>query len=74
MLKQLESMWDGILVTLGHSAPHRAGAKVREFEKQEIDQMLTMDVVHPPQPKERLESNFYKTELALFASPSTTEN
>ena len=65
MLSEFAEMWDGQLGTITaakhridldppdsipiHSVPYRAGPKAREFEKQEIQKMLSMNVIEPAQ-------------------------
>ena len=65
MMSNFSDMWDGRLGTITaakhridldpvdsrpiHSAPYRAGPKAREFEKQEIQKMLAMNVIEPAQ-------------------------
>lgn len=65
ILQQFESMWDGRFGSIkvvpqqieldktdnrpSHSSSYRAVPKPREFEKQDVDRMLAMDVVQPVQ-------------------------
>lgn len=90
MLTQFKSMWDGHVSLIEplqhrielqhskdfslHSTPYRGTAKAREFETQELDRMLAMDMIEPPEAEWVSPIGSGQRKMAAFASVSTTKN